>query len=373
VTALQAPSVKQAPPLTQEPPMTASVISRSNAEAHTTAGMVCAHHHLYSALARGMPAPPRTPTGFLEILELIWWRLDRALDLQIIESSAKLGALEALESGTTAIIDHHESPNAIEGSLDVIAAACAEVGVRVDCSYGVTDRHGPAGAKAGLAENDRFLRAGGRGHVGVHAAFTCSEETLEAATGLAADHGTGVHIHVAEGIADQAAGKRLESLAHDDWLLVHAVHLDRDLPGTIIHNPRSNMNNAVGYAKPAARPNPVALGSDGIGAAMLEEFQLAYARHREDDVTATPETAWSWLETGWKLFEEAASDTVIWNCGRLDAWSLAFTTGVKAEQVTVDGEIVLRNGRPTRVDADEIRAKASEAAARLFDNLENIS
>ncbi len=362
----------QAPPVTDSV-SSASALNEPTAEAHTTAGMVCAHHHLYSALARGMPAPPRTPTGFLEILELIWWRLDQALDLQIIEWSAKLAALEALESGTTAIVDHHESPNAIEGSLDVIAAACAEVGVRVDCCYGVTDRHGPAGAAAGLAENDRFLRAGGRGHVGVHAAFTCSDKTLEAAAGLAADHGTGVHIHVAEGLADRAAGERLAALARDDWLLVHAVHLDRDLPGTIIHNPRSNMNNAVGYAKPAARPNPVALGSDGIGAAMLEEFQLAYVRHREDDVTATPETAWRWLEEGWKLFPEAASDTVIWNCGRLDPWSLAFTTGVKAEHVTVNSEVVMRNGRPTRVDADEIRAKASEAAARLFAKLEDVS
>ena len=74
------------------------------------------------------------------------------------------------------------------------------------------------------------------------------------------------------------------------------------MPGVIVHNPRSNMNNAVGYARPAARPNPVALGTDGIGAAMLDEFRVAYARHREDDVTATPETAWSWLETGWRLF-----------------------------------------------------------------------
>ena len=129
--------------------------------ARTTPGMVCAHHHLYSALARGMPAPPRTPTEFLEILELVWWRLDRALDLDIIEWSAKLGALEALESGTTAIIDHHESPNAIDGSLDVIAAACAEVGVRVDCAYGVTDRHGSAG-RPGRAGRERPVPAGRR-------------------------------------------------------------------------------------------------------------------------------------------------------------------------------------------------------------------
>ncbi len=95
-----------------------------------------------------MPAPPRTPSDFREVLDLVWWRLDRALDLETIEWSAKLGALEALERGTTAIIDHHESPNAIEGSLTVIADACEEVGVRVSCSYGITDRHGADGAAA---------------------------------------------------------------------------------------------------------------------------------------------------------------------------------------------------------------------------------
>ena len=125
--------------------------------ANTTPGMVCGHHHLYSALARGMPAPPRQPTGFGEILEQVWWRLDNALDHDMIRASALLGATEALMSGTTAIVDHHESPNAIEGSLDVIAEACAEVGVRVVCAYGVTDRHGPDGARRGLEENARYL------------------------------------------------------------------------------------------------------------------------------------------------------------------------------------------------------------------------
>ena len=136
-----------------------------------------------------MPAPPRQPARFGEILEQIWWRLDAALDLEMIRASALLGATEALMSGTTAIVDHHESPNAIEGSLDVIAAACEEVGVRVVCAYGVTDRHGADGARLGLVENERFLSAGGRGLVGVHAAFTCSDDTLEAAAGLAAVSG----------------------------------------------------------------------------------------------------------------------------------------------------------------------------------------
>ena len=338
-----------------------------------TPGLVCAHHHLYSALARGMPAPPRTPSGFVEILEMVWWRLDRALDLESIRWSAMLGALEALERGCTAVIDHHESPEAIEGSLTVIADACAEVGVRVNCAYGITDRHGADGALRGLAENERFLRDGGRGMVGVHAAFTCTDGTLEAAAGLAAEMGVGVHVHVAEGPGDADAVDRLRDLAADDWMLVHGVHLpdDHGLAGTMVHNPRSNMNNAVGYARPARFANPMALGSDGIGADMLDEFRLAYVRHREDDVSASPEVAWGWLATGWDLFPEARSDRVTWSYADMDPWHLAFTTGVGPLTVEVDGEPVLVEGCPTRVDPDEIRARAAEEAVRLHRRIDD--
>ena len=339
--------------------------------ADTTPGMVCAHHHLYSALARGMPAPPKQPLSFGEILEQVWWRLDTALDLDMLRASALLGATEALMSGTTAIVDHHESPNAIEGSLDVIAEACAEVGVRVVCAYGVTDRHGPDGARRGLEENERFVRAGGRGFVGVHAAFTCTDDTLEAAAGLAADLGVGVHIHVAEGPEDRDAGERLAALAADDWLLVHCVLLDRDLPGTIAHNPRSNMNNGVGYAAPARRPNPIVLGTDGIGADMLEELRLAYVAHRADDVTASPDDAASWLEQGYALVPEARDDTVTWSYDHVDSpWHVAFTPGVRATRVVdADGRVLLDGGRPTLVDLDEVRAKAAEQASRLHARL----
>lgn len=334
----------------------------------TTPGLVCAHHHLYSALARGMPAPPRQPTTFLEILEQIWWRLDVALDPEMIRWSAMLGAVEALQCGTTAIIDHHESPSAIEGSLSLIAEACAEVGVRTNLAYGITDRHGADGARRGLAENERFLRSGGRGMVGVHAAFTCTDHTLAAAAGLAADLGVGVHIHVAEGPDDTAAGERLESLARDDWWLVHCVYLDRPLRGTIAHNPRSNMNNSVGYAAPTTRPNRIVLGTDGIGADMLEEARLAYVRLREHDVLASPDTVWQWLDNGYSLFPEARHDTVTWNYPHADsAWHVAFTPGVRALDVVLDtGEQVLSDGLPTRVDLAEVRAKAAEQAQRLF-------
>ena len=337
----------------------------------TTPGLVCAHHHLYSALARGMPPPPKVPTSFQETLEQIWWRLDTALDLEMIRWSAMLGALEALEAGTTAIVDHHESPNAIEGSLSVIADACAEVGVRVLCAYGVTDRHGADGARRGIEENRRFIAEGGRGVVGVHAAFTCEDGTLRDGAALAEDLGVGVHIHVAEGPGDVAAPERLAGLTRDDWLLAHCVHLpdDHELRGTILHNPRSNMNNAVGYADPARFTNPVALGTDGIGANMIESFRLAYVLHRTVDVTAGPDPAWAWLEAGWDLMPEARDDEVTWSYDPMDPWHLAFTPGVRPLKVKVGGEVVFADGKPTRVDAGEVRAKAAEQAKRLHARL----
>lgn len=337
----------------------------------TTPGLVCAHHHLYSSLARGMPAPPKMATTFQGILEQIWWRLDTALDLDMIEWSAKLAALEALEAGTTGIIDHHESPNAIEGSLSVVARACAEVGVRVRTAYGVTDRHGPDGARRGLEENRRFISEGGNGLVGIHASFTCSQETLTAAADLADQLGVGVHIHVCEGPEDRDAPAKLEGLTNDKWLLAHCVHLpsDHELKGTILHNPMSNLNNAVGYANPARFGNPVALGTDGIGGNVIESFRLAYVMQRSVDVTASPDTAWSWLETGWDLMPEAKEDLVTWSYQPMDPWHLAFTSGIRPIRVEIDGQVVLEDGVPTMVDPVEIRAKASEQAARLHARL----
>ena len=318
-----------------------------------------------------MPAPPRTATSFQEVLEQIWWRLDAALDLEMIRWSAMLGALEALESGTTAIIDHHESPNAIEGSLDVIADACDEVGVRVLTAYGITDRHGADGALRGLAENERFIKGGGPGLVGIHATFTCSQESLDAAAGLADDLGVGVHMHVAEGAGDIDAPQKLKGLTRDSWLLAHCVHLptDHSLKGTILHNARSNLNNAVGYANPARFSNPVALGTDGIGANMIESFRIAYVMERSVDVSCGPDDAWSWLETGWDIIPEARSDEVIWSYDPMDPWHLAFTPGVRPLEVKIDGQVLLADGKPTRVDPAEIRAKASEQAARLHARL----
>ena len=126
------------------------------------------------------------------------------------------------------------------------------------------------------------------------------------------------------------------------------------------------MNNAVGYANPAKRPNRVVLGTDRIGADMLDEFRVAYVKHRESDVTASPDTAWSWLTNSWQLFPEALADEVTWSYDTMEPWHLAFTTGVRPTKVMIDGRTVLDNGVVMTVDAHEVRAKAAEQAQRLF-------
>jgi len=127
----------------------------------TLPGFVCAHTHLYSVLARGMPAPAEPPRNFVEILERIWWRLDRALDAEAVELSALVGAIEAAHAGCTTLVDHHASPGrgggAVDGSLDLVAGAIAQVGLRGIVCYEVTDRNGADQARAGVRENDRFL------------------------------------------------------------------------------------------------------------------------------------------------------------------------------------------------------------------------
>ena len=231
-------------------------------------GNVCAHHHLYSALARGMPYGLAPPLDFTEILQRVWWRLDRALDEDSVRASAIRGGLDALLSGTTTVVDHHASPNSIDGSLDVIADALEELGFRSVLCYEVTDRDGAGRASAGVAENRRFLaneRALARGMMGAHASFTLSDETLAVCVETARGAGAGVHIHVAEDAPTSAtrssvaacAMERLQSagVVTEQALLAHCVHVDAteieivsSSGATVVCNPRSNMNNAVGQS-----------------------------------------------------------------------------------------------------------------------------
>ncbi|MGH2348369.1 MAG: amidohydrolase family protein, partial [bacterium] len=225
-------------------------------------GNVCAHHHLYSALARGMPGPADPPRTFPEILERIWWRLDRALEPDTIRLSALLGAVEAAKAGTTSIIDHHASPEAIDGSLDAVADGLSEAGLRGVVCYEVTDRHGEARGRSGVAENVRFLLSNRRdlirGMMGAHASFTIGPATMDGLVAAAREHRAPVHIHLAEDRSDEddSVAKygmrtahrlaRAGALAPGD-LVAHGVHLDdseldavQNSGAWVAHNPRSN-------------------------------------------------------------------------------------------------------------------------------------
>lgn len=256
---------------------------------------VNAHTHLYSGLAPlGMPAPAEPPRDFVGILEQIWWRLDRALDAGSLRASADLYLAEARLSGTDTIIDHHESPRFIEGSLDVLADAAERIGVRLAVCYGATERNGGRDeARRGLAECRRFARASARplvrGLVGLHASFTVSDETVREAGELARELGVVVHVHVAEDRADVEDARRrghagpLERLLAlgalpPGSILAHGVHLDAEQVRLaaasglwLVQNPRSNEGNRVGYPVALAESDKVALGTDGWPADMDAE------------------------------------------------------------------------------------------------------
>ena len=272
-------------------------------------GNICAHTHFYGAFARGMAIPGPAPKDFPEILQKLWWPLDQALTAEDVRHSALVMLVDAIKHGTTTLIDHHASPNALEGSLDVIAAAVEQSGLRAVLCYEVTDRYGEASARASIEENVRFIQrtrqekvAGGRVQAtfGLHAGLTLSDATLESCR-QAAPQGTGFHIHVAEHESDEydslnRSGLRMvdrlqrHSMLGPQSIVAHAVHVDLHEAGLlaesgawVTHQPRSNMNNGVGVAQVEGLLRagvPVCLGTDGFSHTMWEEWKTAYLLHK---------------------------------------------------------------------------------------------
>ena len=350
-------------------------------------GLAIAHTHLYSALARGMPGPPEPPRSFPEILDKVWWRLDAALDEAALKASADAALLDAALSGVTAVIDHHESPNFIAGSLDVLGASAREAGVRVSSCYGATDRHGAAGARAGLAECERAIRAGLPATVGLHAGFTVSDETLVAAADLARRTGAWLHVHAAEGRCDEGSFARLDRAGAigPKALLALGVHLTAaerrraaEAGAWIAHNPRSNLQNAVGYADPKTFGPRVALGTDGMDADLFTEARVAHLRAREAYGPESGLDAVALLAAGGRLadlvFGERPGDWIVLDYDPptpLTAANLAghilFGIGARhVRDVVAGGELIVKDRMTVRVDAARIRARAREEAARLW-------
>lgn len=383
-------------------------------------GNICAHTHFYGAFSRGMAIPGDAPQDFPQILEKLWWPLDRSLTEDDIRYSALLCLADAIRHGTTTLIDHHASPNAIDGSLDILAESVDQSGLRAVLCYEVTDRDGPEKARAGIAENLRFLKRSRENprvaaSFGLHASLTLSDKTL-ADCRTALPDGSGFHVHVAESEADEAdslekSGLRVVNRLEKHGILgpqtiaAHCVHVDpREIEllaqsGTwVSHQPRSNMNNAVGVAPVEALLQAgvnVCLGNDGFSNAMWEEWKAAYLIHkvhqrdprRMNGATVVQIGAYNNAALASRFFPAgigtlkpgAAADLIFvdyppptpLSAGNLP-WHILF--GFRDSQVTTTiaaGKILMRDREMLILDEKEIAAKASELAGKLWKRYED--
>lgn len=381
-------------------------------------GLVNTHTHFYSTLVRGLgKAAPSA--SFQEVLENLWWRLDRKLSLDDVEVSAKVILLEAIRKGTTTLVDHHASPGAIRGSLGRIAKAVKESGLRSCLCYEVSDRDGAAVTEQGLEENAAFARERAAAHdpqlralFGLHAAFTLSDETLAKAARTGRDLGVGFHVHVAEAASDVAAnqaryGKSPARRLVDHGILgagsiaAHAVHCDEaDAEGLaasgawVVHNPQSNLNNAVGIADVVGlvrRGVPVGLGTDAMTVGMLEELRVGlWAQHlRQEDPSCgfleltgalfvqNPKIASAlWGFPIGTLAEGAAADVILVDYlpptplnDETVLGHLVFGLSQAVVDTTICGGRVLMHGRRLEIDVDQeaLAAESRRLAAALWE------
>ena len=385
-------------------------------------GIVCAHNHFYSGLARGIMAHIKPCPDFISTLKNLWWRLDRALDEESLYYSGLVCSLEAIKSGCTAVIDHHASPNFVVGSLNTLRRGFVEAGLRGITCYETTHRNGgEVELKAGVDENVAFARqvdaAKAKGDepylveamIGAHAPFTISPPGMEMLQQAVMSTGRGLHIHVAEDRYDVSHGhdlygqdliERLAShqLINAKTLVAHGLYLsDADIEilnaqdAFLVHNPRSNMNNHVGYNGKLAAYRNLALGTDGIGADMFEELKFAFFKHRDAGGPMWPDSFTRFLWNGNQLLERNfgarfgrlepgyKADLTIcrYDCPTPLApqnigGHLAFGMGASAvESVMVDGRMVYDNRR-FPFDVAPIYAQARRSAAALWKRMDEL-
>ena len=366
-----------------------------------TRTFACGHHHIYSTLARGMPAPPKTPTNFVEVLEYVWWRFDKRLDREMIEASALAAAIHMAKRGVTFCIDHHASPFAIAGSLSTIAEAFERVGIGHLLCYELSNRDGEGPVEAGLTETDAYLSSGRKGHVGLHASFTVDDVLLKRAVALAEKHGTGVHVHVAEDRADQdhclkTYGKRVVkrladagALALPHTILAHCIHLDdkerrliRESEVWVVQNTESNLNNNVGVGDYRKLGNNIMFGTDGMHSDILRSAKAAFLVGQGTEGIGFDEI-YRRFRNVHRLI--AAMDAPGDGPNNLVVFDYDTPTDVTSENtlghfvygldsnhvrhVIAQGRLVVEDRKVLTVDEDEILAYAREQGERLWDKL----
>ena len=381
-------------------------------------GFINAHMHYYSAFSRGMFTKDPPAQNFSEVLERLWWRLDKALTLEDTYYSALICMIDCIKNGTTTVLDHHASPHAVKGSLFAIAKAARKTGVRSSLSYEVSDRDGEKIMREGIVENMDFIRhskAEGddllHGMFGLHASVTLSDETLAACREAMGSDNAGFHVHVAEGPADELDsekkyGKRIlerfneYGLLGDKSIAVHCIHLnDREIEilketGTaVVHNPESNMGNAVGVTpvlKMCERGLLIGLGTDGYVSDMLQSYKMANALQKH--AARHPNVAWGEIPT--MLFENNlaiagryfktpvgrltkgySADVIISDYApptslsdvNINGHLLFGASGRSVVTTVARGKVLMENRKLVEIDELEIAAKARELSAKVWE------
>lgn len=385
------------------PENTVNIDVRENAESIDCSGKIVfrsfvnGHHHAYSALSRGMPAPSKTPADFKETLQYVWWKLDKALDPEMIKISAYITAIAAAKAGCTFIIDHHSSPSAIKGSLGAIASAFEEVGIGHLLCYEISDRDGVSATEEGLIETDEYL-SGHQGLVGLHASFTLSENTLNKAIYLTDKHATGIHIHVAEDKYDQdftmknygcRVVERLENhglLESSKTILAHCIHLDdnerriiRVKGVTVVQNCESNLNNKVGYFNADNTWNRIMYGTDGMHSDMLRSAQYSYFTGLNNE-NMSPDVATGRLNYAHCYLKDNGfggdgddnlivldydSPTPV-NSDNFKGHMIYGMNSAHIRHVISQGRLIIQDGRVITVDEENILREARSLAQKLW-------
>jgi len=364
-----------------------------------TQAFVNAHHHVYSALSRGMNAPKKSPTNFSETLEYIWWNLDQCLDQDMVRLSALTTAMNCAKHGCTFAIDHHASPNFLKGSLETIAKAFDEVGVGHLLCYEITDRYGVEKAQESLDESDEYLN-NRRGLVGLHASFTVEEDTLLKSVAIADKHKTGIHIHVAEDPMDEKFTKekygcsvvqRLEragALSLKNNIFGHGIHMDvkertlvRESGTWMAVNFDSNLNNRVGFFTSSELGDRIMLGTDGMHSDMIKSAQTAlFAGQNFDNVSWSD--IYTRLRNGARYLHESSIPHGSNNLVILDYDSPTPVTqnnflghfyfgleGRHIKHTIADGKLIYSEGKILTADEDTILKESRKAAQLLWDKM----
>ncbi len=390
-----------------------------------TTGIVCSHTHIYSALARGLNVKIKESKDFVQILQNLWWVLDRALDKEMVQASADVCAIEAILCGVTTLIDHHSSPNFIEGSLKTIKERFEKIGIRSILCYETTDRNGMDKSELALSENENFAKLiddekniGNKiknsrlteAAIGAHAPFTLSDKTLKRLSDISKKTNRGLHIHVSEDRFEPSFSrftygkdpvKRLDdfSLISDKSIIAHGTYITEDEINLInkkdaflIHNSRSNMNNYVGYNYLLKQYKNVAIGTDGINHDLISELQTSYFKHKDSGGQIPISQFLKMLSNGNEILNRYFTD---FKFGQIEKgyiadiviWDYNPTTPIISENISshiifgfnsgfvntviINGIVVLKD-RKFDFDTKDIFENSQNQAVRITRNMEKL-